>query len=38
MLVTTYKGRLLKLAISSTMFKGLLKDLLGYFINTVDEE
>ena len=28
----------MKLAMSSTMFKGSLRDLLGHFINTVNEE
>ena len=28
----------MKLAMSSTMFKGSLRDLLGHFIDTVDEE
>ena len=27
----------MKLAMSSTMFKGLLRDLLGHFIDTMDE-
>jgi hypothetical protein len=35
--VVPHRGRPMKLAMSGTMFEGSLRDLLGHFINTVDE-